>query len=358
MRVLVAGNGGYIGAVLVPLLQGAGHQVDGYDLGLYEGCDLGPARETSAARPPRDIRTAQSRELAGYDAVICLAALSNDPLGHLNRTATFSVNLDGTLNLARAAKEAGVERFLFASSCSLYGSSGSQAVAEDAEQLPVTPYGETKILAERDLSLLADDRFSPTYLRNATAYGASSRLRLDIVVNNLTAIAMTTGQVHLQSDGTPWRPLVHIEDISRAFLAMLEAPREVVHDQAFNVGRDQDNVQVRQIAEMVRDAVPGSELTFAAGAGPDLRNYRVDFSKLNDTFPQLKLRWTVRDGVNELLEAYTRYGLTLDDFNSSRFVRLRRIQELLSGGLIDEMLRRHSGAQFPQPGTPIAQGMR
>jgi nucleoside-diphosphate-sugar epimerase len=339
MRVLVAGERGYIGAVLVPFLRAAGHEVDGLDLGLYEGCDLGPALDDAGRHRSRDMRNVTIEELNGYGAVLCLAALSNDTVGDLNPAATYSVNLDGTLRLARAAKAAGVERFLFSSSCSLYGAAGSEGVAEDAEMFPVTPYGRSKVEAERDLSLLADDSFSPVYLRNATAYGASTRLRLDIVVNNLTAVALTTGKVHLQSDGTPWRPLVHIEDISRAFLAMLEAPRELVHNQAFNVGRSEDNVQVRDVAEMVRAAVPGSEVTFADGAGPDLRNYRADFSKLNDTFPELRMEWSVREGIGELLGAYTKYALTYDDFTSSRFVRLRRVRDLLDHGLLDDQLR-------------------
>jgi nucleoside-diphosphate-sugar epimerase len=346
MRVLVTGDRGYIGAVLVPFLRSAGHEVDGLDAGLYEGCDFRGGPEPVAGRRPRDTRNVRPGELAGYDAVVCLAALSNDPLGHLNPEATYSVNLDGTVRLAEAARAAGVERFLFASSCSLYGAAGSGAVGEDAAMHPVTPYGETKALAEKELSKLAGDTFSPTYLRNATAYGASPRLRLDIVVNNLTGIAMTTGEVRLESDGSPWRPLVHVEDISRAFVAVLEAPREVVHDEAFNVGRAEDNVQVRDIAEMVRDVVPGSSVTFADGAGPDLRNYRVDFAKIDETFPDLRLRWTVRDGVEELAAAYAEHGLTLDEFNSARFVRLRRIQQLLSRGLVDDQLRRQTDEQF------------
>ncbi|MCB7137031.1 NAD-dependent epimerase/dehydratase family protein [Cellulosimicrobium marinum] len=333
MRVLVDGDRGYVGAVLVPFLQAAGHEVVGLDVGWYDGCDFGPP-VTGYEQRTGDIRDVRPQDLEGFDAVVHLAAISNDPLGHLNPEATYAVNAHGAVHMARAAKDAGVPRFLFSSSCSLYGAGGDAPVAEDGAFRPVTPYGESKVMAEQGISALADDTFSPTYLRNATAYGSSPRLRADIVVNNLTGTAFTRGEVRLQSDGTPWRPLVHVEDIARAFLAALEAPRDVVHDEAFNVGRDEDVVQIRTIAEQVSE-ITGAPVSFAAGAGPDTRDYRVDFTKIRGTLPAADPAWTVPDGIREIWTHAGERDLTAADFEGPRFVRLRRIEELAASGRLD-----------------------
>lgn len=338
MRILVTGHKGYIGSVMVPMLVARGHHVHGVDSDLFQRCTFGvPApqiRETL-----RDIRDLTVHDLHGYDAVIHLAGLSNDPLGDLDPELTFEINHRGTVNVARLAKEAGVRRFLFSSSCSNYGASDDTLLDEDAPLRPVTAYGRSKVLAEQGLAELADRDFSPTYLRSATAYGVSPRLRFDLVLNNLVAWAHTTGSVHLKSDGSPWRPIVHIEDIARAYLAVLDVAAEIVHDRAFNVGVPGENFRMRELAEIVRDTVPGSDVGFAEGASPDARCYRVSASRLTSTVPAYKPVWTARAGAAQLYTAYKKVGVTLDEFEGRKYRRIDHLRWLMQEGFVDSTLR-------------------
>jgi nucleoside-diphosphate-sugar epimerase len=338
MRVLLTGHLGYIGTVMVPMLKAEGHDVVGYDSDLYESSTFG---EGIVPVPSirKDIRDATLDDLRGFDAVLHLAGLSNDPLGDLNPDLTYDINHRASVRLAELAKRAGVPRFIFSSSCSNYGAGGEDLLNEHSPFNPVTPYGISKVRVEQDVAKLADDRFSPTFLRNATAFGVSPRLRFDLVLNNLVAWAFATGKVFIKSDGTPWRPIVHIADISRAFIAVLHAPRELVHNEAFNVARNEDNYRIRELADIVKETVPGCVIEYAKDAGPDKRCYRVDSGKIRKVLPAFQPVWDARKGAKELLEAYRRVGLKLEDFEGPKYKRIDHIKSLITSGRLGDDLR-------------------
>lgn len=340
MKVLVTGHNGYVGSIMVPILLGAGHEVVGLDTDLYQGSTFGKEKtNTNVPAMKKDIRDINAADLAGFQAVIHLAGLSNDPLGDLNPELTYAINHQASVRLAELSKAAGIERFIFASSCSNYGAAGDDYLTETAQFNPVTPYGISKVRVEQDVAKLADDNFSPTYMRSGTAYGVSPLLRFDLVLNNLVAWAYTTGKVHLKSDGASWRPLVHIEDMSRAFLAALDAPRELVHNEAFNVGRTKENYRIKELAQIVVEVVSKSKLEYASDAGPDKRNYRVNCDKIATVLPEYKPIWTVNKGAQELYQAYQQVGLQPQEFEGPRYRRIHHIKQLISSGRLDSNLR-------------------
>jgi nucleoside-diphosphate-sugar epimerase len=338
MRVLLTGHKGYIGTVMVPMLHDAGHEAVGLDTDLYQASTFGEGM-VDIPELKKDVRDVRLDDVRGFDAVFHLAGLSNDPLGNLNPDLTYEINHLASVHLARFCKEAGVPRFVFSSSCSNYGAGGEDLLNEESAFNPVTPYGVSKVRVEQDVAKLADDAFTPTFLRNATAYGVSPRLRFDLVLNNLVAWAFTTGKVFIKSDGTPWRPIVHIADISRAFIATLHAPREVIHNQAFNVGRNADNYRIRELGDIVKETVPGCTIEYAKDAGPDKRCYRVDSSKIANTLPAFQPEWDARRGARELYDAYKTIGLQLDDFEGPKYKRIDHIKQLLSSGRLGADLR-------------------
>lgn len=336
MQVLVTGHRGYIGSVLVPQLVARGHEVTGLDCDLYRACDFGGG-QVPLHGIGKDLRDVTPADLQGIDAVIHLAALSNDPLGSLDPALTREINTEATLRLAEDAKAAGVSRFVFSSSCSNYGASASgEWLTEDAPLNPVTPYAVSKVECEEGLDRLADYSFTTVYLRSATAYGMSPRIRFDLVANNLTAWAIATGKVMLKSDGSAWRPLVHAEDMARAFVVALDSDREAVHRQAFNVGRNEDCMQIRDLAAVVQEMIPEATISFTPGPIVDTRTYRVDCSKIRSI--GFDPAWTVRKGIAQLRDAFRAHGVRVDDFEGERYQRVAHIRSLMAAGLLDERL--------------------
>jgi nucleoside-diphosphate-sugar epimerase len=339
MRVLVTGSEGYIGSVLVPLLVERGHDVAGFDTGYFAEARFLPLAASELTRRG-DLREIEAKDLKGFDAIIHLGALSNDPWGQLNPELTQQINYECSVRLAKLAKQAGVARFLFSSSCSTYGAASQGGVVETDELNPLSAYAVAKVMAERDITPLADDRFAPTFLRNATVYGVSPRMRFDLVLNNLAGWAFTTGKIVIQSDGTPWRPLVHVRDVSAAFLAIMEAPREVVANQVFNIGQESENYQVRDLAAATEKEFPGSTVVYADQASTgDPRSYRVSFRKFWSAFPNLRFEWNAEKGLRELHEVFDRVGFTGDHFQHRDFIRLKQIEHLLETGALDHELR-------------------